>query len=225
MKILNLGLQEYKHVYDLQLKIVDDVLHGGEDTLIVCTHFPVVTLGRKSEVSDVWGWDGDIVTIERGGKATFHGPGQIILYPIINLKNYGKNLEAFLISLEESVVNTLISYGVSATGNPNRNNPSQTGVWVHGLKIASVGVAVKSWVTYHGMALNFSYDENAFKGINPCGKNGSVMTSVEQETDLIPERYVFEESLASCFINLISKYKESKASEGEINPPSELFFE
>lgn len=207
MKILNLGLKPYLEVYSLQLSTVEKVLSGEEDTLIICSHPPVVTLGRKAEPQEVWGWSGETIQIERGGRATYHGPSQIILYPIINLKNYGKNLEGFLFALEDAVIKTLIAVGVSAKGNPDRNNPAQTGVWVDSLKLASVGVAVKSWVTYHGMALNFYHDENAFKGINPCGKNSDIMTSVEAETDLIPERSVFEEMLITNFLQELAKYK------------------
>lgn len=207
MKIINVGFKNYQDVYQLQLETVAKVLEGAEDTLIVCSHPSIVTLGRKTEASEVWGWQGETVQIERGGRATYHGPGQIILYPIINLKNYNKNLEGFLFALEDSVINSLIAIGIKAQGNPDRNNPSQTGVWIDGLKVASVGVAVKSWVTYHGMALNFNHDENAFKGINPCGKNADVMTSVEAETDLIPERSVFEDMLATNFIKELNKYK------------------
>lgn len=207
MKILNLGLQKYQNVYELQLKTVNEVLAGAEDTIIVCSHYPVVTLGRKTEANEVWGWAGETVQIERGGRATYHGPGQIILYPIINLKNYNKNLEAYLFALEDAVVKTLVSFGVKAVGNPDRNNPSQTGVWVEALKIASVGVAVKSWVTYHGLALNFYNDPEAFKGINPCGKSADVMTSVENETDLIPVKNVFEEMLVSQFMQEMQQHK------------------
>ncbi len=220
MKILNLGLMNYKEVYELQLKLVQEIRDGAEDTVIICSHPPVVTLGRKSENSDVWGWDGEVVSIERGGKATYHGPGQIILYPIINLKNYGKNLEAFLIALEESAVMTLITFGLHAKGNPDRNNPSQTGVWIEDKKIASVGVAVKSWVTCHGMALNFYSDENAFKGINPCGKDGAMMTSVEEASDLIPDKLIFEEMLFSNFKKILSKYYMPEIKEGEHSSPS-----
>lgn len=211
MKIINVGLKNYQDVYALQLETVEKVLSGEEDTLIVCSHPSVVTLGRKTEAHEVWGWTGETIQIERGGRATYHGPGQIIFYPILNLKNYDKNLEGFLFALEDAVIKTLIAFGVEAKGNPDRNNPSQTGVWIEGLKVASVGVAVKSWVTYHGMALNFHRDENAFKGINPCGKNADVMTSVEDETDLIPERTVFEEMLISNFFQEIAKYKTKEA--------------
>ena len=191
MKVENLGLIDYETSYKIQLEKVENVLAGTEeDTLLVCSHPSVVTLGKKSKDSDIGSWDGKIISIERGGQATYHGPGQIIIYPIINLKNRGKNVSGFLEILEQSMIDTLKCFDLEASGNPNRGQPDYTGVWIKGHKVASIGVAIKKWVTYHGLALNLYKDDKAFKGINPCGFSSSIMTSMEeilQKSDLSRE--------------------------------------
>lgn len=181
MKIENLGLIDYIDAYKIQLEKVEDVLSGTcEDTLLICSHPSVVTLGKKSSDSDIGSWTGEIISIERGGQATYHGPGQIVIYPIINLKNHGQNVAGFLEILEKCMIETLNSYDLKASGNPNRGQPDYTGVWIGDHKIASIGVAIKKWVTYHGLALNLYKDDKAFKGINPCGFSSSIMTSMEE---------------------------------------------
>lgn len=179
MKVENLGLIPYKKAYDIQKSYVDEVLAGGEEVILVCSHPSVVTLGKKSKQEDIQNWEGDIVQIERGGQATYHGPGQIIIYPILNLKNHHQNLSGFLAAMEESMISLLKELDLDASGNPNRGEPEYTGVWVGPYKVASIGVAVKRWVTYHGLALNVFQDPLAFKGINPCGFSSSTMTSME----------------------------------------------
>jgi len=179
MQIKNLGLLSYENAYQLQKETVDRVIQGGEDTLLVCSHPSIVTLGKKSKPEDIVGWEGDIKQIERGGQATYHGPSQVIIYPIINLKNYGQNIAGFLSAMEESMISLLNSFGLNASGNPKRGEPEYTGVWVGPYKVASIGVAIKRWVSYHGLALNLHHDPMAFKGINPCGFSSSTMTSLE----------------------------------------------
>ena len=181
MRILQLGQVDYQKTWSLQKRIVQRILdEEGEETFIVCSHFPVVTLGKKSDSCELKSWRGSVYHVERGGRATYHGPGQSIIYPIINLKKRGQNIGGFLEALESSIVRTLSHYQISAYGNSGRQISNFTGVWIGGKKVASIGVAIKKWVTYHGLAFNLYHDACAFKGINPCGLHPENMTSLEE---------------------------------------------
>lgn len=205
MKILNLGLIDYKKAYDLQLKEVERVRNGGDETLIICSHPSIVTLGKRSTPADILGWQGKIEKIERGGKATYHGPGQVVIYPIINLKKHGQNLAGFLEGLEQAMIDVLGPYKLKAKGNEERGKPDYTGVWVEtdiGMKkIASIGIAVKRWITFHGLAFNLDFDPLAFSGINPCGFTTSTMTNLETLLGKKVERSTFENQLSEILIS------------------------
>jgi lipoyl(octanoyl) transferase len=204
MKVENLGLVDYMQAYKYQLSLVENVLNGAEDTLIVCSHPSVVTLGKKSSLSDLQGWQGPVHPIERGGQATYHGPGQVIIYPVINLKHYNQNLAGFLESMEQAMVEVVKGFSLEASGNPERGKPDYTGVWVNHInvqrKVASIGVAVKKWITYHGLALNIDHDPLAFKGINPCGFSSSTMTSLAELTGKSIHRPTIEKKLTETLI-------------------------
>ncbi len=194
VKIINLGLISYQKAWDFQKAQVQKVLEFGakEECIILCHHNPVVTLGKKSLPSDLCGWDGETISIERGGKVTYHGPGQCIAYPILTLSERNKDIGLFLENLESALIATLESYGLSPTGNPFRGDPSLTGVWVGGKKMASIGVAIKRWVTYHGLAVNLFPDPQAFQGINPCGMGQDIMTHLTAQCSDKVDRNVFE---------------------------------
>ena len=197
MKIINLGLIPYQEAYQKQIATVEEVIAGGEDSIIICHHPSVVTLGKKSDrARDLMGWNGDVVDIERGGKATYHGPGQIVIYPIISLKN-SQNISGFLEAMERSMVNFLKEFHLDASGNPFRGNPDLTGVWIDNRKIASIGIAIKRWVTYHGLAINIFEDTNAFQGINPCGMSADQMTYLEKELNTSLSREALETKLST----------------------------
>lgn len=183
ISVINLGQTPYREAYELQLQKVEQVKQGNGEYLILCSHLPVVTLGKKSSPQDLQGWTGDIEEIERGGKATYHGPGQIVIYPIIDLKKRGQNIAGFLEVMESSMVKVLDNLGLKAHGNEERGKPDYTGVWIEGFppkKIASIGIAVSRWVTYHGLALNIENDPLAFQGISPCGFTTETMTCLEK---------------------------------------------
>ena len=210
MRIINLQEIDYKKAYSIQLEEVAKVYEGIEsEALIICSHPPVVTLGKKSSVEDLLGWKGQVEEIERGGKATYHGPGQIVIYPILNLKNHGQNISGFLEAMETSMIEVLSLYGLKSRGNEERGKPDYTGVWVEtdlGLKkIASIGIAVKRWVTFHGLALNLDFDPLAFSGINPCGFTTNTMTNLETLKGEKVDRSTFEELLTQ---KLIHHFKE-----------------
>lgn len=204
MEIQDWGLIDYFESNKRQLELVERVHAENLPGIIVfCTHPEIVTLGRSTEEGDVFSWDGPVAEISRGGRATYHGPSQLVIYPIINLKhesrpaNEQQNVAGHLRKLENGIINWLSSLSVKAEGKTldleNRkpqqdykgNAVEETGVWVDGRKVASLGIAVKKWVTYHGAAINVFADKAAFRGMHPCGFSQSVMVSVE---DLIGEK-------------------------------------
>ena len=150
------------------------------DMLLLLEHPPVVTLGRNSHDTHVLRSTGvDVFEVERGGDVTFHGPGQLVGYPIMDLTGYKQDLHWYLRTLEQALISALETLGIRA-----ERNPGYTGVWTRrdGIrKIASIGVHVKQWVTWHGFALNVATDLAEFQRIVPCGIPGVEMTSVERE--------------------------------------------
>jgi lipoate-protein ligase B len=143
----------------------------------------VVTLGRSSKEKHLIASPEflesrgvELFEVERGGDVTYHGPGQLVGYPIVDLKRHRQDLHWYLRKLEEVLINTLADYGI-----PGERNTSFTGVWTRGKKIASIGVHARDWVTWHGFALNVTTDLSYFDLIVPCGINGVVMTSIARE--------------------------------------------
>lgn len=152
MELVDFGVAPYGEVYDFQKKMVEEVSKGmREELLIACAHFPIVTLGRQTKEEDLISYKKEFFSIERGGQATYHGPGQIVIYPIIDLKKREHDLGHHLRSLEEAMIRALKKIGLEAHGAKGEKYP--TGVWVEGKKIASIGIAVRRWITYHGLAL------------------------------------------------------------------------
>jgi lipoyl(octanoyl) transferase len=151
------------------------------DQILLLEHEPVYTIGRtpdQSSLGDPATLPHPLVKINRGGQATYHGPGQLVGYPVIDLKNYGQDLHKYLRAIEESLISTLGQYHVFA-----QRREGLTGVWVGVKKIASIGVGVRQWISMHGFALNVGHDLSGFESITPCGIAGVEMTSIERETD------------------------------------------
>jgi lipoate-protein ligase B len=147
------------------------------DTLLMVEHPPVVTVGVQGDDGEGMPDGVPVVRVERGGKGTYHGPGQLVGYPIVDLDARGRDVRRFVHEVEEVVARSLGELGIDAGRVPGRR-----GVWVGGeRKIASVGVAVEEWVSFHGFALNVSTDLVPFEAFHPCGLPGSVMTSVSRE--------------------------------------------
>jgi lipoyl(octanoyl) transferase len=166
----------------LQEKIVaqkrnDSVL---QDELLLLEHEPVYTIGRTPDRSSLLGavhLPHPLFSINRGGQATYHGPGQLIGYPIVDLRRCGQDLHKYLRWLEQLLIDFLAPYEIAAS-----RRKSLTGVWVEERKIASIGVGVRHWITMHGFALNVFGDLSSFDHIVPCGINNVTMTSIEKET-------------------------------------------
>ena len=153
---------------------------GFQDELLLLEHEPVYTIGRTPDRSSLLGaahLPHRLFSINRGGQATYHGPGQLMGYPIVDLRRCGQDLHKYLRWLERLLIELLSEYGIAAT-----QRGSLTGVWVEDRKIASIGVGVRHWITMHGFALNVCGDLSAFDHIVPCGINNVAMTSMEKET-------------------------------------------
>ena len=179
LEVVEAGTVGYAEALDWQRQLADDRIAGRltHDVLLLLEHPPVLTLGRNSRATHVLEQRGiDVFEVERGGDVTFHGPGQLVGYPIIDLKDYKQDLHWYLRTLEQALIDALALLRI-----PAARNPGLTGVWTHGRKIASIGIHVKQWVTWHGFALNVTTDLSHFSRIVPCGIQGVEMTSLARE--------------------------------------------
>ena len=150
----NWNLIDYETALERQMSYASGVFEKRRpSTVIFCSHPPIVTLGRKTKAADVGTWAGQQLHVNRGGSATYHGPSQIVGYPILDLKLLGCDLHSHLRSIETAVVNALLRIGIAARGRQHENAEA-TGVWVGDRKIASIGIGVRNWVSLHGFALN-----------------------------------------------------------------------
>tara|TARA_B100001250_G_scaffold43104_1_gene34010 strand:- start:29 stop:676 length:648 start_codon:yes stop_codon:yes gene_type:complete len=177
--VQNIGRKSYKAVWDLQKEMQQQRIKGEiEDTLILVEHYPVYTLGKNANEDHLLqsrDESVDVFKIERGGDITFHGPGQLVGYPILDLSNYKKSVSWYMRALEQVLIDTLIEFKIIA----QRNN-GLTGVWVGEEKIAALGVRISHWVTMHGFSLNVNPDLSFYDGIIPCGIFDHGVTSMEQ---------------------------------------------
>ena len=179
MEVLDLGLMEYGACLERVQRLHADRVAGRvHDTLIVVEHPPVATLGRRGTPAEVFDPDLPVFAIERGGKATYHAPGQLVLYPIMHLGTGNRDVRAFVRHLEAFVIHLLDDFGIPAV-----TRPETPGVWTvkTGKKIASIGIAIRDWVTLHGIALNVTLDPKEFERIDPCGLGAAVMTNMQLE--------------------------------------------
>jgi len=171
---LDLGRVEYGAALELQRSLAASRARGDiPDLLILLEHDSVVTLGRKTTPENFRPQEVPVFQVERGGDATYHGPGQLVGYPIVLLEDH--DIRKHVRNIEEALIRSVRRFGVE--GEMVDGHP---GVWVKGKKLASVGVAVTSWVTYHGFALNVNTDLSYFNIIRPCGLDPSMMTSIER---------------------------------------------
>lgn len=183
--MLDLGRRRYGEVLELQRRLCRQRMAGeiAEDCLLLVEHEPVVTLGRGTRAtslpipaSELVARGLDVFEVERGGDVTLHAPGQLVGYPILDLSGWRRDLHWYLRQLEEVLIRGLDRVGIASGRDPGR-----TGVWTGGRKIASIGIHVKQWVTFHGFALNVTTDLSLFDLIVPCGLTGVTMTSVGRE--------------------------------------------
>ncbi len=181
MRLVELGRTTYADSYAAQKEALAARIAGtGPDTLIVCEHEPVITVGRSRGARDNVLLPGDwpVVEVERGGDVTWHGPGQLVAYPVVALPEGQQDLHRHLHQLEEAAIRTCTELGL-----PAHRDDRNTGAWIRGRKVCSIGIACRRWVTWHGLALNVDPDLGAFSRIHPCGFDASVMTTMAVEAD------------------------------------------
>jgi lipoate-protein ligase B len=197
MFLLNLGLEPYDRALELQHRLVAARKEGrGEDVLILLEHPPVITLGRRADGSHITA-SPDLLArlgiqvrrVERGGDVTYHGPGQIVGYPILDLRGHRQDVGWYIHSLEEVIIRALADFGIAA-----QQVEGAVGVWVGDGKIAAIGARIESWVTYHGFALNVDPDLRHFDLIIPCGLRDRAVTSMRR----VLERPVDVEAVRRC---------------------------
>jgi lipoate-protein ligase B len=207
-KFFDLGLIDFKQAWDFQKEIHSRVKNNEFNiALIFCQHYPVITLGRSALRKNILASQNELSTkgigiyeIERGGDVTYHGPGQLVIYPVCDLNYLRKDIHLFLRKLEEAAMAILSEFGIQG-----ERRGGLTGVWVENKKIASIGISIKNWITYHGLALNIKADDlGNFSLIRPCGMN-IMMTSMETALGKKLSLDSVKKSFLRAFCNLFSQ--------------------
>jgi lipoyl(octanoyl) transferase len=209
--VQDLGRRAYGEVLELQRALCRQRIEGeiDEDILLLVEHDPVVTLGRGTRPESLplpkpalEQRGVEVFEVERGGDVTFHGPGQLVGYPVLDLRHHREDLHWYLRRLEASLIGGLGRLGVTAGP-----NPGLTGVWTRGRKIASIGIHVKQWVTFHGFALNVSTDLSYFDLIVPCGIRDVIMTSVADELGRADAAVLWEEARQAVIAGIAEAFQ------------------
>jgi lipoyl(octanoyl) transferase len=219
-RTLDLGTRAFHEVLALQRDLVAarqaDTI---PDTLVLVEHPEVITLGRSAKLDNVLAPGAiPVVSIERGGDVTYHGPGQLLAYPIFRLRDGERDLHQYLRGLEEAVLRTLADFDLAGMRIPGR-----TGVWIgepaSARKLASIGVAVRRWVTMHGLALNVNTDLGRFAAIKPCGFAAGVMTSMARELGRPLDMVAVKQALAGHLAHVLRRQKvDSRRRMGQDAP-------
>ncbi len=216
LRYSNLGIIDYQKAWNLQHKIFNNRLSNEiEDTLLLLEHPNTYTLGKSSNKANLLFSDLEmqqknivVYNIDRGGDITYHGPGQIVGYPIINLSLWQKDIHKYLRTLEEVIIQTLLEFGVNG-----ERNKEHTGVWVGNNKICAIGIKVTRWITMHGFALNINTNMDFFNGIIPCGIKNKGVTSLKNELNKQIEIDLVKKSLLQKFYEIFD-YNELEIQNG-----------
>jgi len=181
--VCHLGCIEYEQAFDLQTQLVDRLVSDQASPygyLLLLEHPPTFTIGRsgsdgsvRASADQLAARGSKLLSVNRGGDVTFHGPGQVVAYPIIRLERQGRDVHRYLRALEETIIRTLVQYGVEG-----HRKSGLTGVWVGEEKIAAIGIAIRRWITYHGISINVDVDLSYFEFIHPCGIRDRGVTSL-----------------------------------------------
>ena len=198
LEVQRLGRTSFEEAYELQRKLLEQRIAGEiTDTLVLTEHDPVITVGRGAQSAELANPPHPVFEVERGGEATYHGPGQLVAYPIIALPEERHDVHRYLRDLEEVVIRCLAEVQVEG-----RRREGFTGVWIGDRKVCSTGVAVRRWVTWHGFALNIHTDLTAFEGFRPCGLEPAVMTRVADHAQIPPANLLFEVLAVKHFLEV-----------------------
>jgi len=181
--VLDLGRRDYDEVWALQKELHATVASGDKPAhLLLVEHPPVITLGRRADTANVLASEAELAEqgvqlrqVDRGGDVTYHGPGQLVAYPVMALRGKRRDVARYFRTLEEIVIDVIASYGIEAG-----RHEGLTGVWVGDEKLCAMGVAIRRWTTYHGIALNVSTNLRHFRLITPCGISDKGVTSMER---------------------------------------------
>ena len=206
LNIIDLGLTEYQRALQIQKTLVKERLDNSTpDTLLLVEHPHVVTLGKQTSPNDVLDNSIPIVKVDRGGSATYHGPGQLVGYIIMDLKTKGISVPVLISKIHEIIILTLDELDITA-----KREKNDTGVWVGQKKIASIGLSVRNWITYHGFSLNVNTDLDRFNAIRPCGYDSQVMTSVNSIKRKEYSKEVIQTKVIRNFSNVFEYNKIQK---------------
>ena len=200
--LIDADLIEYQRTWNFQREVVAAKVKSDlPDILILLEHNPVLTLGRRGNREHILASPEALTAegiqvyhVERGGEVTYHGPGQIVGYPILNLRNWRRDVSWYIFNLEEVLIRTLGDFGIEGT-----RNRLNRGVWVRDFKIGSIGVAITRWVTYHGFSLNVSPNMDHYSLITPCGLDGIEITSLRELLGKEPDRHRVRDGIARHF--------------------------
>ena len=205
--ILDLGKSHYNDAWKLQKRLQSQRISGQiDDQLLLVEHFPVYTLGKNTPKKHLLTKESDNISIiqtDRGGDITFHGPGQLVGYPILDLNQYKRSITWYMRELEQLIIDVLKEYDINA-----ERKKGLTGVWVKGKKIAALGVRISKWVTMHGFSLNINPDLKYYQGIIPCGiKDYGVTSMADLLGNDVPDMSEIKDTLVQHFIAKFSIYK------------------
>jgi len=205
--ILDLGKSHYNDAWKLQKRLQSQRISGQiDDQLLLVEHFPVYTLGKNTPKEHLLTKESDNISIiqtDRGGDITFHGPGQLVGYPILDLNQYKRSITWYMRELEQLIIDVLKEYDINA-----ERKKGLTGVWVKGKKIAALGVRISKWVTMHGFSLNINPDLKYYQGIIPCGiKDYGVTSMADLLGNDVPDMSEIKDTLVQHFIAKFSVYK------------------
>lgn len=207
---LDLGLVDYETSLSIQRELARDISLGRRvSTLLLCEHNLVITLGRSADKNNILGPEEElkergiaIKNTTRGGDVTLHLPGQLVVYPVFDLRLLGRDLHYFLRGLERAAVLLLRDYGIGA-----ETKSGFTGVWSGNKKIASIGIAVSRWIAYHGMSINVNCDMDLFSLIRPCGQD-IIMTSILNENAAdVPDMEIVKKRVADKFYEVFKEVR------------------
>jgi lipoyl(octanoyl) transferase len=208
IEVRRLGLRDYAETLALQEEARTDVLAGGPEQLLLVEHPPVITLGRRGDARHVLVPRAPVLRVSRGGDVTYHGPGQLVGYPILDLGQRGRDIDRYLRALEEVLIAVAARFGLAA-----RRQRGFTGVWLGNAKLAAIGVGIRRWVTIHGFALNVADLRADFAAIVPCGLAGIGVTSLAEATGSCPAMADVEALVIDEFQRVFASFDAAPVAE------------